>query len=97
MPLHLSSRSPSGYEGVSECAVSPGRFIAVCPYKGTDKFLGTFDSAEEAAVCYAKVVKAQRELEVSRNFGYRRIEEVTSARYEEEEEEEARGETPFQG
>jgi hypothetical protein len=93
VPLHLSSRSPSGYEGVSECAVSPGRFVAVCPYKGTDKFLGTFESAEEAAVCYAKVVKAQREQEVSRNFGYRRIEEVISARYEEqeEEEEEARG------
>ena len=96
VPLHLSSSSPTGYEGVSECAVSPGRFVAVCPYKGTDKFLGTFESAEEAAVCYAKVMKAQREQEVSRNleYRYRCIEEVISARgeeEEEEEEEEARG------
>ena len=91
VPLHLSSRNPSGYEGVSESTVSAGRFVAVCPYKGTDKFLGTFESAVEAAVCYAKVMKAQREQEVRRNLGYRRIEEVILARDEEEEEEKARG------
>jgi len=30
----------------------------VCFYKGNERFLGTFDSALEGAICYAKVLKA---------------------------------------
>lgn len=55
--LHLAPETETGYEGVSVGPVL-GRFTAVCFYKGNRRFLGTFDSALEGAICYAKVLKA---------------------------------------
>ena len=57
--LHLNVHSGTGYEGVSASTTTTGLFIAQCRFKGTDRYLGSFESAVEAAVCYAKIVRAQ--------------------------------------
>ena len=52
--LHLSSSSSSGYLGVVEHTA--GRFKAQRKVGGRNVFLGTFDTAVEAAVAYARAV-----------------------------------------
>ena len=56
LQLHLSSSSSSGYKGVVK-RVS-GRFEAQRKVGGRAVSLGTFDSAVEAAVAYARAVAA---------------------------------------
>jgi len=51
--LHLSSSSSTGYKGVYEHS---GRFVAQDRRGGRNASLGTFDTAVEAAVAYARAV-----------------------------------------
>ena len=51
--LHLSSRSSTGYMGVSKHP-STGRFKAEHRVDGRQVYLGLFDTAVEAAVAYAR-------------------------------------------
>jgi len=56
--LHLSSRSSSGYKGVRQ-ATNSDRFEARYTNSGTrstNRYLGNFDSAVEAAVAYARAI-----------------------------------------
>ncbi|EOD32445.1 hypothetical protein EMIHUDRAFT_122983 [Emiliania huxleyi CCMP1516] len=56
LQLHLSSSSSTGYKGVREPRT--GRFEAQRKVGGRAVSLGTFDSAVEAAVAYARAVAA---------------------------------------
>jgi len=54
LKLHLSDKSATGYKGVRE--MESGRFYATRKDGGQDEYLGSFDSAVEAAVAYARAV-----------------------------------------
>ena len=56
--LHLSSRSATGYKGVSK--QPSGRFQAIHEVDGRRVSLGLFDTPVEAAVAYARPVQQQR-------------------------------------
>ena len=51
--LHLSDTNASGYKGVAK---QRGRFRAHLSRNGKEETLGTFDTAGEAAVAYARAV-----------------------------------------
>ena len=53
--LHLSSKSSTGYRGVAWLA-KRGKFMVFSPL-GTREYLGSFSSAEEGAVCYARAAQ----------------------------------------
>ena len=63
--LSVAPGTVSGYEGVTPSTSRPGAFVATCRVEvcGFSQYLGTFDSALEAAICYAKVVRARRALD----------------------------------
>ncbi|EOD31694.1 hypothetical protein EMIHUDRAFT_468124 [Emiliania huxleyi CCMP1516] len=52
LKLHLSSSGSTGYRGVYK--VAPGRFVARHKAEGRLAFIGSFDTAVEAAVAYAR-------------------------------------------
>ena len=59
LQLHLSSKSKTGYLGVR--IPSSGRFVAAYSHGTQKTWVGTFDTALEAAVAYARHVKAVSE------------------------------------
>ncbi len=54
LQLHLSSKSATGYKGVDNCGTSQQR-----PFRATQAslYLGSFATAVEAAVCYARFMQ----------------------------------------
>ena len=52
LQLHLSNNNQTGYTGVSK--IPSGRFKAQCMVDGRHDYLGTFDTAVEAAVAYGR-------------------------------------------
>jgi len=86
LQLHLSSKSATGYKGVRQDAgvLSGGGYRAGHMVGGISRHIGTFDTAVEAAVAYARaVVKAKAEAE-----------EVAAEEGKEEEEEEEEAPSP---
>ncbi len=47
---NISRRTKTGFKGVN--AVPSGRYTALVHYKGRQQYIGTFDTAEEAAIAY---------------------------------------------
>ena len=57
LELVLSSSSATGFKWVSKRG---GRYEAHCNKDGKKRFLGTYATAEEAALCYARHIGAER-------------------------------------
>ena len=58
--LHLSSKSSTGYKGVSYAPLAALKPYS-CKASRTSEYLGTFATAVEAAVCYARNEQSQQE------------------------------------
>ena len=57
LQLHLSNTNPTGYKNVFE--TRGGRFEAKKAHAGGNQtYLGTFDTAVEAAIAYARYVQS---------------------------------------
>ena len=80
LKLHLSSRSSTGYKGVTQPKGSR-KFRCVLSADGKSHFLGNHDTAIEAAVAYAKRAGPPKDADAE-------AEEVEEEEEEEEEEDE---------
>ena len=91
MRLHLSSSNRTGYTGVSK--VASGRFKATQEVDGRNVYLGTYDTAVQAAVAYARAIGTapavaeaaegvRLHLSSSNATGYRGVHKARNGRYE---------------
>ena len=89
--LHLSSSNRTGYTGVSK--VASGRFKATQEVDGRNVYLGTYDTAVQAAVAYARAIGTapavaeaaegvRLHLSSSNATGYRGVHKARNGRYE---------------
>ena len=69
--LHLSSKSNTGYLGVTHKANKGGRYEVRGTNLGSKAYIGTFDTAVEGAVAYAKHIQGVRDDLVTEAEGYK--------------------------
>jgi len=94
LQLHLSKHSSTGYKGVVDCNASGCRFKAQTT-QGGPRSLGLFDSALDAAICYARNLLEQKSGDAAEGVKVVVVveeEDGEAEREEGEEEEEEEGE-----